>query len=144
MENDQGSIRILHVVLLESHFRRVPNVVQDDQEQIGFSIQVTPNVDSQKQMIISEVMLDMNSTRAGDRQFEARIRMAGIFEFTNLSQEMQTDFSKINGPAIVFPFIREHLMSLSQKGGIKPITINPVNFVELAKRADSQPKGKVG
>lgn len=64
--------------------------------------------------------------------------MLGVFEFgENLSLPLES-FANINAPAIIFPYIREHLSNVSMKAGIQPILLPPINFVQLAK--DKQKK----
>jgi len=63
------------------------------------------------------------------------ISMVGIFEVTNTDniQPSIDDFSKLNGPAIILPFVRQHLADLIGKAGFKPFYIPPINFYELMK-----------
>jgi len=131
-----GVVKIIQIVLMESHFKRATEVIYDDQEKIAIDIDVVPTVDASKKTIVTEVRFEMNSTRGDTKQIDTRITMAGIFSFEGLSDEASKEFSKINAAAIVFPFVREHLMTTALKAGINPIVLNPVNFVELAKRKD--------
>ena len=136
MENEQGAIRISHIVLLESQFKRVPDVRGDSTQKLEINIEVAASIDSASRRILNEVTLKATSKYNEVIQIEAKIKMAGVFEYENVSEDFLLSFSKINGPSIIFPFIREHLTSLTQKAGVQPITINPVNFVELARKAE--------
>ncbi|MGB2867849.1 MAG: protein-export chaperone SecB [Bacteroidota bacterium] len=138
MASPDGFVKILQVILVESHFKRLPDLIQDEKAKVDFTLDLAPSVDSSTNRIVTEVVLNMKSVRETVAQIELSIRMAGIFEFTKLSDEEQQNFSKINAPAIVFPFVREHLMSLTQKAGLNPIIINPINFVELSKRSETK------
>ena len=62
--------------------------------------------------------------------------MVGIFECpTETDVQLSIEnFSKVNAPAIIFPFVREHLASVSMKAGINPILLPAVNFVKLANK----------
>ena len=44
------------------------------------------------------------------------------------------NFGRINGAAIIFPYIREHISSLSIKAGIPPIVLPIVNFLNSANQ----------
>ena len=57
--------------------------------------------------------------------------MVGIFECIGESQLKDYEkFGKINGAAIIFPYIREHITNLSMKAGLGPIILPPVNFTK--------------
>jgi preprotein translocase subunit SecB len=40
-------------------------------------------------------------------------------------------FGKVNGAAIIYPYIREQLSNISLKAGIGNIILPPANFVKL-------------
>lgn len=56
--------------------------------------------------------------------------MVGLFTVPNNSPLPIEVFTNVNAPAIIFPFLREHLASISMKAGIQPIMLQPVNFVK--------------
>jgi preprotein translocase subunit SecB len=58
------------------------------------------------------------------------IKMLGVFEQYGEVELKKEHFADVNGPAIMFPFIREHLASLSMKAGIGPILLPPINFTK--------------
>ncbi|EGY27601.1 hypothetical protein DA2_0124 [Desulfovibrio sp. A2] len=41
--------------------------------------------------------------------------------------------TQVNIPAIIYPYIREHVSDLSRRSGGDPIHLPPVNFVMLAE-----------
>lgn len=65
-------------------------------------------------------------------QVSIMVKMAGVFERVGESKlEDLEQFGKINGAAIIFPYIREHITNLSLKAGIPPIILPPVNFTKM-------------
>jgi preprotein translocase subunit SecB len=55
-----------------------------------------------------------------------------IFERTGESPLTDfEEFGKVNGAAIIFPFIREHIMNMSLKGGIGAVILPPLNFTKI-------------
>jgi preprotein translocase subunit SecB len=58
--------------------------------------------------------------------------MLGIFEPSDWNDPHLENFANINAPAIIYPFIREHIASLTTKAKM-PYILPPFNFVELAK-----------
>ncbi len=57
----------------------------------------------------------------------------GVFVFTQAVQdeESRDDMAKINGAAIIFPFIRSQITSLTAQPGMAPIIIPALNITKL-------------
>jgi preprotein translocase subunit SecB len=142
MEEKQKSIRILSLLLVESQFKRQPHVNVDGKEKFEATIEVKGTVNPKENKIWSELTVVGNVKLENETQVESRIKMVGVFASANVSENEQLSFAKINGPAIVFPFIREHLDNLFVKAGLRPVRLNPVNFVELAQKADAEALAK--
>jgi len=47
--------------------------------------------------------------------------------------EINKNFGNVNGAAIIYPYIREHLTSLSVKAGVGIILLPPANFAAYNK-----------
>ena len=57
--------------------------------------------------------------------------MVGIFQKEGESDiKNDEDFGRINGAAIIFPFVREHIANVALKGGLGTVLIPPVNFTK--------------
>jgi preprotein translocase subunit SecB len=56
--------------------------------------------------------------------------MVGTFEKVGESIINLEQFGHVNGAAIIYPFIREHLSNLSAKAGVGIILLPPVNFTK--------------
>ncbi|GAB4130821.1 MAG: hypothetical protein OHK0045_17840 [Raineya sp.] len=69
-----------------------------------------------------------------EKEIEASIRMLGTFQCPENPHIPIEDFAKINAPAIIFPFVREHLASVSMKAGINAILLPPINFVKMSEK----------
>ena len=40
-----------------------------------------------------------------------------------------------HSPALMFPYIREHISAVTQKAGVKPVLLAPVNVLAMLKDA---------
>jgi preprotein translocase subunit SecB len=61
----------------------------------------------------------------------------GVFTVIEGEQNMEIkDYINKMSPALMFPYIREHVSSITQKAGIKPIYLPPVNVLALMKDSD--------
>lgn len=135
MEN-KNSFKLLNVVLLESLFKREAHINYDAQ---GFDNKISINLDSKQQENNLQIFLTVIFSSGVEEKSDivAEVKMLGIFEIHD--NNIPTDvLSKINGPAIIFPFIREHIASCSLKAGVRPIFLPPVNFVELVREEQNK------
>ncbi len=123
---------IISVILLESSFKRVAQIsFPIENPELDIEVQPAANADE----IHVGVALLFKAKKNEVVEIDAQIKMVGIFKIASDTPELDKNtFAKINAPAIIFPFIREHLASLSLKAGVPPILIPPINFVKLAKQ----------
>ncbi|WP_291529041.1 protein-export chaperone SecB [Bacteroides sp. UBA939] len=75
-----------------------------------------------------------------DNEFDLIVEM--VFSF-KLDREVddefkESDFIKINAPAIAFPYLRSFISNLTLQSGFPPIILPSVNFVQLAKEKTSK------
>ncbi|MEO6683784.1 MAG: protein-export chaperone SecB [Ginsengibacter sp.] len=64
----------------------------------------------------------------GEISFQIKVKMAGIFEKQGETALPIESFKEINAPAIIYPFVREHVASLTLKAGIGNVLLPSVNF----------------
>ncbi len=77
----------------------------------------------------------------GKRPLEITVKMGGQFLVAEgTDQTILENFADINGPAILFPFVRELIASLTTRAGIPTVLVQPLNFMDMAqRRQQSQP-----
>lgn len=64
-----------------------------------------------------------------DKIIDIKVTVSAMFEYDNtLSNEAKDTFFKCNAPAIVFPFLRAYINSLTALSGIKPVVLPTFNF----------------
>lgn len=126
MQKTSSGFAIKNIILTESSFTRINNVIFKDAKT---DINIDVNVSVEDVNIIVEETVDVVNKYNETEQMKTRVKMVGIFEVIGESQLKDLkEFGRINGAAIIFPFIREHITSLSQKGGMGNIILPPVNF----------------
>lgn len=129
--NIESTFRIHNVLLLESSFKRVANVVFDNktvEQQVEITSDV--NVDSKNKIVSVTITLEYAQIFEEEKQVTATIIMGGAFEQIGDSVIDLELFGKVNGSAIIFPYIREHLSNLSSKAGVGLILLPPANFTK--------------
>jgi preprotein translocase subunit SecB len=132
MENNnqlESGFRISNLVLLESNFVRESNVTfnnpeikQDINVEVGVNL-FDNNVFVTETVKFSQVFKDVT-------EVSATIKMIGVFEKFGENQLDLEEFGHVNGAAIIFPYIREHLTNLSAKAGLGLIFLPPANFTK--------------
>ena len=128
----ENTYKLLNISLLESLFRR-DFFIDFEKGEIHNNVDINTEVSFQEKFFIVTVTLYFRQILEEKTISEAKIKMSGIFECLNENDINKEKFAKINAPAIIFPYIREHLTNLSYKASIKPIFLPPVNFVKLYK-----------
>lgn len=124
---DSG-FKINNLLLLESKFSRIENVqFKGGASKLNMNIETEVNVQGKIISVLEKVPLAQKD--ATTEQFSFVVKMVGIFEC--IGESSLTDyesFGKVNGAAIIFPYIREHISNIALKAGLGSIIIPPVNF----------------
>lgn len=130
--SDLNTVNLTNIILIESIFNRAWFI---DYENEKFENKVDIDVDHGVSNNLLNVIVNVKFRGSidDDVQISSDIKMVGIFEFEKIDETKVASFAKINGAAIIYPFIREHLTSLSIKAGLSPILLSPVNFVNMSK-----------
>lgn len=124
----ESGFRISNLILLESEFKRVVNVTFDDEKVIQ-NINVDVNVNVKENVVFVSEKVDYTQTLNEIEEVSCKIVMAGVFEKIGESNLKDLEqFGHVNGAAIIFPYIREHLSNIASKAGLGLIILPPVNF----------------
>ncbi|HNY44950.1 MAG: protein-export chaperone SecB [Bacteroidota bacterium] len=124
----ESGFRINNLILLESKFKRINNVQFED---ANLDLNIDTEVSVNNNIISVAETVSVKKTHNNTEQFSFLVKMVGIFECIGESQLKDYEkFGKINGAAIIFPYIREHITNLSMKAGLGPIILPPVNFTK--------------
>ena len=95
---------------------------------------------------IHEIVLTLTvEAKEGDKTcFLIELQQAGLFEITGYDEQ---EFKAIVGsfcPNILFPYARESIASLIQKGGFPEFVLQPINFDALYMQAQAQAAADAG
>jgi preprotein translocase subunit SecB len=132
-----NSYTLSHILLIESNFSR-SWIINFENPEFSNNIDIDVS-DSRNEESLNVTVSLVYSAGVGEvNEIYAAIKMIGVFSLPKESAIPIGQFAKVNAPAIIFPFIREHLASLSVKANINPILLQPVNFVKRSK-VDNNP-----
>lgn len=128
-QNIDSGFRVLNLVLTESNFSRVQNVTFENPEiKQHTSVEISVGINN-NQIVVTE-KVNFSQIFNDIEEVKCSITMYALFEKVGESKiEDLERFGKINGAAIIFPYIREHLTNLSVKAGLSPIILPPANFI---------------
>ena len=121
--------KILNLALLESHFERVSTITFDI-EKVTRESETSIGIQkiSEEQVLVTET-LTFSQTFENIVEFSVKIKMIGVFEKQGETDLSIDDFARINAPAIIYPYIREHLSNLTTKAAVGTILLAPYNFI---------------
>ncbi len=131
MEQNQP-FQLLDIILLESTFKRIVVVSplsQEFEQKNNLVIEHDISVDMLAVFLTVEHSLIMK----GVEEVTTFTKMVAVFNNPKNPNIPLDVFINVNAPAVIFPFIREHLASISAKAGLYPILLPLVNFVKRAE-----------
>lgn len=125
-----GSYNVETVTLVESNFSRKVNIDFSKETNNNIDILTEVSNSEHESKIIVSVILSVDSMQEDDQVFFIKTKMTGVFTKTGIPRLKEEVFKNVNAPAIIYPFIREHVATICLKAGLGNIFIPPVNFVE--------------
>lgn len=75
--------------------------------------------------------------------FKLEANVLGVFEEQEGSPLSLKEFSEIQAPALLFPYLREVITTITTKSPIGPVIIPPTNILALIKQGEAHLKGPV-
>jgi preprotein translocase subunit SecB len=72
--------------------------------------------------------------------YELELVYAGLFKIENMPKQALEPFLLINGPTLLFPFLRRLVADLTREGGFPPLMLDPIDFAALYMRRQQQSK----
>ena len=89
---------------------------------------------------VDEVALTLRvEAKAGeDIVFLVEVTYAGLFQLNGIPAEHHGPVLMIEGPRLLFPFVRNIVSDAIRQGGFPQLLINPIDFAELYRRQQPQ------
>ncbi len=130
MEPQQNSgYKIEHIFFVDSNFHREIDIDFDDQSlKNELDFKVEPSTTENNQFSVA-VVLTLKTLQNDKPVFDFFVRVVGVFLKEGEPTLSEDAFKNINAPAILFPFIREHVSGIAIKAGLGNILLPPVNFI---------------
>jgi preprotein translocase subunit SecB len=125
-------LKVVDIILAESTFKRRKKSYNPKDFKNHLDIDI--NIEEKANQYYVTLILKYQCKSNDNIVMDALISMVGIFELTDEKPVYLNEFLKVNAPAIIYPFIREHLHSLSNKAGYEGINLPPFNFVAFSQK----------
>ncbi|OMH22066.1 hypothetical protein AC231_04730 [Clostridium pasteurianum] len=136
MDKDkQPGISFDGILLSKESFYRVPSMPDKLKIDLNFSM-VLNSLNSSFSNELKTNLICLSNENEEVLKFE--FTFVGIFSVVDGEENMDIkNFMEHNSPAIMFPYIREHITSVTQKSGINPILLPPINIIALTKNVEN-------
>jgi preprotein translocase subunit SecB len=129
MDQKAANYKIDHIFLMELNFKREVYIDFN-----GLPIDNKIAIDSQAMdaeqpnIFLVNLNLSLHGIQNDVTVYQMGIKVTGVFSRLGESQLNEETFKKINGPAILFPFVRENISNMALKAGLGNILLPPINF----------------
>jgi preprotein translocase subunit SecB len=126
-EKTKSSFQLISISLRKSLFEIAkPEETLDDFE-IGIGIEKKVGIENNKEL---ECAVTTTLSVKDRDAFNLSVTMVGKFIVRGEFDFDTNDFLNMNAPSIIYPYIRQHVRTLSLESGmIKPIILPVINFV---------------
>lgn len=98
----------------------------------GFQIGINPygKIDNSKNIFELRLDVIIDNTQ---NSFKAEVSIIGTFKFTDKEDKKMESFLYLNAPAILFPYVRAYINTLTALSGNKAIVLPTLNLARLKK-----------
>lgn len=124
------------IILTESSFNRKGKIDFKDSEQ---AVSFETGVGSKENIVNVKLTTTVINKYQNEEQYIIKVTMVGVFKRTGDSTIKDNEqFGRINGAAIIFPFVREHIANIAMKAGLGSLILPPVNFTKVNVSSNKQ------
>jgi len=131
-KSGQPGIDFVKLILEKAILEVNPNYEQTEEDiPVDFSLTVNPKLDKARKLLkLNLEVIVFKETE--NPPLRVSVLAAGYFSVKKDEDiKILEEFSRIQGPALVFPFIREVIANLTMRTGYPPLLIPPMNLVSL-------------
>lgn len=134
-KNKEPGIGFESISLVEEIFHRekkVPKV-------LNISLKLESRIYNIEKQYFNELSVFVKgSDEEGNEALKLEFMFVGRFSTLEGSENMEIDkFMQENSSALMYPYIREHISLITQKAGVAPVLLPPMNVQAALKRNES-------
>lgn len=117
----KSQLNFINFVVPKFLFEKLPIEKEDD----SFEIKPQAVINREKGQFHINIDIEINDS---ENSFSLKMFAVGVFEFEVEKEEYLLNFMSINGPAIIFPYIRSFVSSFTSLSGFDTITLPTLNL----------------
>ena len=130
IKEKQSGFSVESILLTESSFTRKGKINFSESEQ-----EVSFETGSKENTVNVKLTTTVTNKFDGEEQYKIVVSFVGVFKRNGDSQILDNEqFGRINGAAIIFPFVREHIANIALKAGLGSVILPPVNFTKINRK----------
>ena len=124
MAEKEAQFRFVNYRITESVIKLNPEVEPNDELEVNFEQTIgVHDTENRMRLLLNTSIKDKNNA------LSIAVKAEGFFEFDEgLDEDMKDGFFNANAPAILFPYIRAYISTLSTLSGTKPIVLPTLNL----------------
>lgn len=107
----------------------------NNNDDLDLSIQFKPSGILNKKE--STFVLNLGVVIKDSDKLNIEILSESFFKYSNIDDDKLSNFLYLNAPAIMFPYLRAYISSLTALSGINPITLPTLNLSGLKSELES-------
>jgi preprotein translocase subunit SecB len=129
----QPGIRFDGIILSNINFNRKPDIPNGLEIKVNFIAE--KNIDDKNGTIkiTTALKMEKNTELYADLEMEH----VGLFSTDSTENMAMEEFLECNGPALMFPYIRECVTDITCKAGMNPVILPPMNIVAMLKENET-------
>lgn len=135
------SVNSIYVKDVSFEAPRVPHVFNEEwQPKLDFDLQMASNVLSEEEGIYEVALhLTVTVTLKDKPAFLIEVKQAGVFTALGFEPQDLKQILSTACPTVLFPYARETISNLVQRGGFPQLILPPINFDAMyAEQANSE------
>lgn len=79
------------------------------------------------------LLINIEASREDNKLFVVEATYSGLFTVDNMGDDLERVLL-VDCPSLLFPFARRIISNVSQDGGLPPLMLSPIDFMELYLR----------
>ncbi|MEZ5841668.1 MAG: protein-export chaperone SecB [Hyphomicrobiales bacterium] len=114
---------------------------QQPQIQIGVNVNGQPRSETDFEVSLK---IEARGGSGNDVLFNIEVEYGGLVRVQNVPPEHVHATVLIEGPRLLFPFVRQIVADATRNGGFPPLMIDPIDFAQLYRQRMVQAENEMG
>ena len=98
---------------------------------INANIDVKANITDNTDIYEVELSINVSAFREDKNIYIIDLKYVGMFEISNLTEDIKEAYLLVECPRQLFPFARRIIFDMHSDGSLPPLLLDPINFAAL-------------